>query len=181
MREGDPDAERYLLAVVYPELKAIAARCLRRERHDHTLQPTALVHEAYLKFVDQRRATWQNRAQFFAVAATIMRRILLDHARAKDAEKRGGSRTRVELDDATVAIRERDVDLLELDEALSRLAERDPDAARLVELKFFGGLTTDELADALGTSASTVEREWSAARAWLYRALKQPHTNASHE
>jgi RNA polymerase sigma factor (TIGR02999 family) len=176
MREGDPDAERRLIAVVYPELRMIAGRCLRRERPDHTLQPTALVHEAYIKFVDQRRATWQNRAQFFAVAATVMRRILLDHARARDAEKRGGSRTRVELDDARLAARERDVDLLELDQALGRLAERDPAAARLVELKFFAGLTTEELAETLGTSPSTVEREWAAARGWLYRAMKESAT-----
>ena len=160
-----------LVAAVYPELRAIAASYLRRERPGHTLQPTALVNEAYMRLVDQRRVTWQNRAHFFSVAASLMRRILVDHARAKRAEKRAGSYTRVTFDDARVPAAERDVDLVALDDALSDLAAKDPELARLVELRYFAGLTTKETAEVLGVSTSTVEREWVAARAWLYRAL----------
>jgi RNA polymerase sigma factor (TIGR02999 family) len=168
---GDQSAMERLVSAVYPELRAIAASYLRRERPGHTLQPTALVNEAYMRLVDQRRVTWQNRAHFFSIAASLMRRILVDHARAKRADKRAGSQTRVTFDDARIPAAERDVDLVALDDALSDLTAKDPDLARLVELRYFAGLTTKETAEVLGVSTSTVEREWVAARAWLYRAL----------
>ena len=168
---GNQGAMERLVAAVYPELRAIAASHLRRERPGHTLQPTALVNEVYMRLVDQRHVTWQNRAHFFSIAASLMRRILVDHARAKRAEKRAGSHTRVTFDDARVPAAERDVDLVALDDALSDLAVKDPELARLVELRYFAGLTTKETAEVLGVSTSTVEREWVAARAWLYRAL----------
>lgn len=173
---GDPEAYDRLAPLVYDELRRIAARCLRRERLDHTLQPTALVNEAFLKLIDQRRVTWQNRAHFFAVSARLMRRVLVDHARAHHAGKRGGHLARVSLDDAVIGARARDADLVALDDALRELERRDPDAARLVELRYFAGLTTRETAEVLGVSTSTVEREWVAARAWLFRALspKEP-------
>ena len=168
---GDKVAMERLVAVVYPKLRGIAVRYLRRERPEHTLQPTALVNEAYLRLVDQRDVTWQNRAHFFGVAASLMRRILVDYARTKQAAKRDGARTRVTLDDSRVPAAERDVDLIALDDALADLTAKDAKLARLVELRYFAGLTTREVADVLGVSTSTVEREWVAARAWLYRAM----------
>jgi RNA polymerase sigma factor (TIGR02999 family) len=168
---GNAAAMDRLVPLVYAELRAIAARYLRREAHDHTLQPTALVNEAYIRLVGQREVAWQNRSHFFGVAASLMRRILVDHARARRAEKRAGGLSRVTLDDAHIPAAERDVDLVELDDALADLAVKDPKLARLVELRYFAGLTTKETAEVLGVSASTVEREWVAARAWLYRAL----------
>lgn len=168
---GDATALERLIPLVYGELRRIAARHLRRERANHTLQPTALVNEAFLKLVEQRNVTWQNRAHFFGVSANLMRRILVDHARAARAEKRAGGLARVTLDDANVAAECRDLDLVALDDALASLANRDPKLAHLVELRFFAGLTTKETAEVLGVSASTVEREWVAARAWLYRAM----------
>ena len=166
--EGSLDA---LLPHVYGELRRQAARFLRQERPGHTLQATALVHEAFLKLVDQH-ASWQNRAQFFGIAAQLMRRILVDHARGHGAAKRGGGAARVELDEAMVAAVALDVDLLALDEALTRLAAIDERQARIVEMKFFGGLTLDETAEVLHISAATVSREWTIARAWLFLALK---------
>ncbi len=168
---GNAAALERLIPLVYGELRAIAARHLRRERANHTLQPTALVNEAFLKLVGQRDVNWQNRAHFFGVSANMMRRILVDYARAGRAEKRAGGLTRVTLDDANVAAESRDVDLLALDDALSTLADKDPKLAHLVELRFFAGLTTKETAEVLGVSTSTVEREWVAARAWLFRAM----------
>jgi RNA polymerase sigma factor (TIGR02999 family) len=168
---GNADALDRLLPLVYHELHAIAARYLRREKPGHTLQPTALVNEAYLRLVGQREVTWQNRAHFFGVAASMMRRILVDHARAHRAEKRAGGLARVTLNEANLPAAERDVDLIALDDALADLAARDAKLARLVELKFFAGLTTKEVAEVLGVSSSTVEREWVAARAWLFRAM----------
>ncbi len=168
---GNAAALERLIPLVYGELRAIAARHLRRERANHTLQPTALVNEAFLKLVGQRDVTWQNRAHFFGVSANLMRRVLVDYARAGRAEKRAGGLTRVTLDDANVAAESRDVDLLALDDALSTLADKDPKLAHLVELRFFAGLTTKETAEVLGVSTSTVEREWVAARAWLFRAM----------
>lgn len=170
--EGDPDALERLLPLVYEECRRMAARQLRGERRDHTLSPTALVHEMYLRLVDQRRATWKNRAQFFAVAARIMRRILVDHARARRATKREGSRTLVSLDPALdVPDPSRVADVLAIDEALGRLAQLDPDQERIVELRFFAGLTVEETAHVLGRSARTVKREWQLAKAWLFREL----------
>jgi RNA polymerase sigma factor (TIGR02999 family) len=172
LREGDQRALERLLPLVYDELRRVAAGYLRYERPDHTLQPTALVHEAYMRLVGQRDVVWQNRAHLVGVAARQMRRILLDHARAHRAEKRAGHLARVTLDDVHAPAAARDVDLLALDVALAELDARDPQHARLVELKYFGGLTTRELAEVLGISPATVEREWAHARAWLFLHLQ---------
>lgn len=175
---GDADALDRLLPLVYGELHRIAANQLRRERADHTLGPTALVHELYVRLVDQRRTSWQNRAHFFGLAAHLMRRILVDHARAQQAEKRGGLVTRVSLDAALEDGRQQPgapgvaADVLAIDEALERLAAIDPDQARLVELRFFAGLSTEETAHVLNRSPRTVKRAWRLARAWLYRELR---------
>jgi RNA polymerase sigma factor (TIGR02999 family) len=170
--KGDAEAGERLVPLVYDQLRRQAARHLRRERRDHTLRPTGLVHEAYLRLVEQREAAWQNRGQFFAVAAQVMRRILVDHARQHRAHKRGGSWCRVTLDEAEAgAAPEPDLDILALEEALTELAGLDADKARMVELRFFGGLSLPETAAALGVSQSTVSREWRMARAWLYRRI----------
>jgi len=168
---GDRAALEELIPVVYPELRRIAARYLRRERVEHTLQPTALVHEAYVKLVDQERARWQNRAQFFGVAAQLMRRILVDHAREHAAEKRGGGVRPVTLVDAMAASPDRGIDVLALDEALARLTALYPEQGRLVELRYFGGLTIEETGEVLGLSPATVKRQWAVARAWLLANL----------
>ena len=175
---GDADALQRLLPLVYGELRRIASNQLRRERADHTLAPTALVHELYLRLVDQRRASWQNRAHFFGLAAQLMRRILVDHARAHHAEKRGGLVTRVSLEDAFddeetgAPTQPPAADVLAIDEALAQLEALDQDQARIVELRFFAGLTVEETAHVLKRSPRTVKREWRLARAWLYRALR---------
>ena len=160
-----------MVPLVYEELRRQAQRYLRRESPGHTLQTTALVHEAYLRLVDQRTARWQSRAQFFGVAAQLMRRILVDHARSHHAAKRGGSAIQVPLEEETAAAEERDVDLLALDEALTRLAQLDERQAKVVELRYFTGLGIEETAEALGISPATVKREWTMARAWLKREL----------
>jgi RNA polymerase sigma factor (TIGR02999 family) len=172
--EGDRQSLNALLPLVYAELRRIAFRQLRGERRQHTLAPTALVHELYLRLVDQRRASWQNRAQFFGVAAQLMRRILVDHARARQAGKRGGSTPLLSLDGAgeVPAAATAVWEVLAVDEALERLAARDADQARIVELRFFAGLTVEEVAHALDRSPRTVKREWRLARAWMYRALR---------
>jgi RNA polymerase sigma factor (TIGR02999 family) len=170
---GNQGALDRLIPIVYHELHAIAERCLRGERSNHTLQPTALVNEAYVRLIDQRRVTWKNRAHFFGVAASLMRRILVDHARANRAKKRAGGLARVTLNEGNVPAGERTVDLVLLDDALQELARKDPKLARLVELKFFTGLTTKETASVLGVSTATVEREWGAARAWLFREMSR--------
>lgn len=160
------------MPAVYAELRLQAARALRDQPDGHTLQPTALVHEAYVRLADQPGAGGQSRAQFFAVAALVMRGVLVDHARARGREKRGGGRDRVTLGDAGgVAAPERAVDVLELDEALDRLGARDPRKARVVELRYFVGLSIEETAAVLDASPATVKREWTAARAWLRREL----------
>ncbi len=168
---GDPQALNRLTPLVYEELRHQAARYLRQERHGHTLQTTALIHEAYLRLVDVKDVPWQSRAHFFAIAANLMRRILVDHARRRDADKRGGSQIRVPFDEAFGSVNEIDVDLLAIDEALSRLETIDPQQARVVELRFFSGLSVDETAAALGVSPKTVKRDWSVARAWLRREI----------
>jgi RNA polymerase sigma factor (TIGR02999 family) len=168
---GDAQATDRLMTLVYAELKRLAAHYLRGERPDHTLQPTALVNEAYLQLVDQKNHRWQNRAHFVGVAAQLMRRILVDHARAHKAAKRGGGEVKVPLDDAFVMSNERSKELLAIDEALERLAARDPQQSRIVELRFFGGLSVEETAGVLGISTATVKRDWSVARAWLYREI----------
>jgi RNA polymerase sigma factor (TIGR02999 family) len=170
-RTGDRRAADQLLALVYGELRALAGQLLRRERPDHTLDATALVHEAYLKLVDQTRVAWQDQAHFFAIAAQAIRRILVDHARGHRRHKRGGGRAKLALDEGLVASYEQAADLVALDEALAQLGRRDPQRARIVEMRFFAGLTIEETAAVLEVSASTVERDWRYARAWLYRAL----------
>ena len=170
---GERSAADRLIPAVYEELHRQAARALRREGEGHSMQVTGLVHEAYLKLVDQRRVEWRNRAQFFGIAAEVMRRVLVDHARAKLAAKRGGGMQRLTLDEAAnVSTGGGDADVLALHEALDRLALFDPHQARLVELRYFGGLTIEETADAMDISAATVKREWVLARAWLRRELE---------
>jgi RNA polymerase sigma-70 factor, ECF subfamily len=161
-----------LLPIVYQELRRLAANYLRRERPGQTLQPTALVHEAYLRLMKDKPNRWKNRAHFCAIAAHSMRQILIERARARGALKRGGAQPRVTLDEALVAGGERAFDLVALDEALERLAAIDPEQARLVELRFFGGLTVEETADAMAISPATVKRHWTVARAWLARELE---------
>jgi RNA polymerase sigma factor (TIGR02999 family) len=168
---GDSAALDRLVPIVYDELHRQAQRYLRRENPGHTLQTTALVHEAYLRLVDQREARWQNRAQFFGVAAQAMRRILVDHARRHQAAKRGGSAVPVTLEEGAVAAAGSGVDLVALDDALTRLAALDPQQARVVELRYFTGLGIEETAEALGISPATVKRDWAMARAWLKREL----------
>lgn len=170
--DGRQDALDRLLPEVYAELRRLAASYLRRERPDHSLQATALVHEAFLKLVDQRAVRWQSRAHFFGIAAQMMRRILVDHARARRSDKRGGTARRLPLDEALAVAESRDIDLVALDDALTRLATLDPRQSKLVELRFFGGLTMEETADVLGISPATVGREWTAAKAWLHTALR---------
>ena len=161
-----------LLPIVYQELRRLAASYLRRERPGQTLQPTALVHEAYLRLMKDRPERWQNRAHFCAIAAHSMRQILIERARARGAQKRGGAQPRVTLDEALVAGESPSVDLVALDEALGRLEQIDPEQARLVELRFFGGLTIEETAEAMKISPATVKRHWAVARAWLARELE---------
>ena len=168
---GDESARERMLPLVYDELRRLAAAYLRRERPGHTLQPTALVHEAYVRLIDQRQVDWSNRAQFVGLAAVMMRRILVNHARDRAAGKRGGGAEHVPLTLAGDRLGSPEMDVLDLHDALEKLAEVDERKSRIVELKFFGGLTTDEIAETLGVSRATVEREWTFARAWLYRAV----------
>lgn len=170
-RGGDRAALARLLPAVHGELKKIARGYLARERPGHTLQPTALVNEAYLRLVDQNRVEWASRSHFFAIAATQMRRILVSYARRRAADKRGAGERAVTLVDAIAAAGPREVDLLALDQALGRLEGIDPRQARVVELRYFAGLTIEETAEALGISTATVKLDWSLARAWLYREL----------
>lgn len=172
--DGDPAAEARLLPLVYDQLRRQAAHQLRRERPGHSLSPTAVVHELYLRLVPQERASWVNRAQFFAVASRLIRRVLVDHARARRTAKRAGGWQRVTLADDLADAGAPDLDLLALDRALEELAALDSRRARLVELRYFGGLSLDETAAALGVSAATVSREWQLARAWLHRRLAEP-------
>jgi RNA polymerase sigma-70 factor (ECF subfamily) len=173
MRKGDRGAADKLLPLVYDEFRALARHYLAQERANHTLQPTALVHEAYMKLVDQTRVDWQGRSHFFAVAAQAMRRILVDHARSRQRDKRGGGRARVVLDEAVALSPQKDEDVLALDECLERLAALDARQAKVVELRFFGGLSVEEVAEALGVSKRTVEGDWTFARAWLSRELRK--------
>jgi RNA polymerase sigma factor (TIGR02999 family) len=176
---GNRDALDRLISLVYQELRVIASGHVRREWRDGALRTTALVHEAYLKLLGQRGSTWQNRAHFFAIAARIMRRILLDEARSAQRAKRGGAAPRVMLDELSTAAAGAPVDaidLLALDRALTALEQFDPDQARLVELRFFGGLTVEETAMVMNISPATVKREWAVAKGWLHRALTEGHT-----
>ncbi len=170
---GDEQALKRLIPIVVEDLRRRAAGYLRRERRGHTLQPTALVNEVYLRLVDQKRVQWRNRAHFFGVAAQLMRRILVDHARAHQAEKRGGWIEKVALDEAVDALVERDIDVIALDEALARLSGLHQRKGRVVELRFFAGLTLDETAEVLGVTRATISRDWRGAKAWLARELRR--------
>ncbi len=159
------------MPLVYDELRRLARYYLSRERSDHTLQSTALVHEAYLRLAGENAPQWQNRAHFFGIAAHIMRQILVEHARGRSAAKRGGGACRLTLDDAIALPRQLDVDVVALDKALDELSEMDAQQGRIVELRFFGGLTIEDTSEVLGISPATVKRDWVTARAWLYRAM----------
>ncbi len=170
LQRGADGAADQLVPLVYDELHKLAVHYMRAERGDHTLQPTALVHEAYIRLVDQRNASWQNRSHFFGIAAQAMRRILVDHARRKRAGKREGG-DRVTLDESVAEAPQRSVDLIALDDALNKLASLDPRQARVVELRFFGGLDIEQTAESLGISPATVKRDWTFARAFLQREM----------
>ena len=170
---GDRAAMDQLMPLVYDELRRLAQSYLRHERPGHTLQGTALVHEAYLRLIDQKQVQWQNRAHFFGLASQMIRRILVDHARSHKAGKRGAGAPRLSLDEAIAVPGERDLDLVGLDDALSGLAKIDPEQSRIVELRFFGGLSIEETAAVVGASTATVNREWAAARAWLFREMSR--------
>jgi RNA polymerase sigma-70 factor, ECF subfamily len=168
---GDAEALDHLLPLVYDELHRQAVRFFNRERAGHTLQPTALVNEVYLRLINQHDVNWQNRAQFFGIAAEMMRRILVSHARGRQAAKRGGAAQQITLDDGVAAAPQRDINLLALDEALTRLEQLDPEKSRVVELRFFTGLSVGETAEVMGVSPRTIDRQWQTAKAWLYREI----------
>ena len=170
--EGEQEASERLMPLVYEELRRQASMYMRRERIGHTLQTTALIHEAYLKLIDQRDVNWQNRAHFFGIAAQAMKRILVDHAKSKHRGKRGGIVENLPLDEARFVISEgKSVDLIALDEALTRFAKFDPQQAKIVELKYFAGMQIEEIAEALRISPTTVKREWNSAKAWLHNEI----------
>jgi len=171
IRAGNREAEVKLIPLVYAELRRLAAHYLRGERPDHTLQPTALVHEAYLRLTKLREMDWQSRSHFFATAATVMRRILVDHARAQQADKREGFREAISLDEALIVSPARSSQLIALDDALDRLAKLDVRRSKIVELRFFGGLNEEETGAVLGISVRTVKRDWRVAKAWLYNEV----------
>ena len=168
---GDSQALEKLAPIVYDDLRRLARRHLQSESPNHTLQGTALVHEAYLRLIDQRHVRWQNRAHFFGISAQLIRRILVDHARARKAEKRGGDGEKVQLEESIAAAEDQNVDLVFLDECLKKLANIDPQQTRVVELRYFTGLTVDETAEIMGISPRTVKREWRLAKAWLHREI----------
>jgi len=172
---GDEAAASKLFPLLYDELRRLAGNYMRRERGDHTLQPTALVHEAYIKLVQQRSIDWQGRAHFFGIAARVMRTILVDHARGHLRDKRGGGQRLVSIDEVLVFAPEQSLELVKLDEAVERLTKIDPRQGKIVELRFFGGLTVEQTADVLGVSPKTVKRDWSMAKAWLHGELKKTH------
>jgi RNA polymerase sigma factor (TIGR02999 family) len=172
--EGNQEVLDKLMPLVYNELRRQASRYLRRERANHTLQTTALIHEAYLKLIDQNQVEWQNRTHFYAIAAQAMRRILVDYARERNREKRGGAAENLPLEEAAFVVSEgKNVDLVALDEALTRLAQFDERQARVVELRYFSGLSIDETADILGVSNVTVRRDWNMAKAWLHQQISK--------
>jgi len=170
---GNRAALDELMPLIYAEFRQLATRALSRERPNHTLQSTALAHELYLKLIDQKRAQWRDREHFFAMASQIIRRILVDHARRLHAQRRGGLDTRITLDEALASQQDRDLNLVELDSALEALSQIDSQQARIIELRFFGGLSIEATGRILGVSPSTVNREWNLARAWLYRELSR--------
>lgn len=171
--EGNREAFNALLPLVYDELRRLAGFYLNRERSGHTLQSTALVHEAYLRLVDQTHVRWQNRAHFFAIASQMIRRILVDYSRGHRTSKRGGGAVKLQLDDALAVPGKSDLELVALDDCLNSLAELDPKQARIVELRFFGGLSIEETAEVMQSSPATIKREWSSAKAWLFREMQR--------
>lgn len=171
--KGEEDAREKLVPLVYDELRRLARRCLAGRPQEHTLQSTALVHEAYLRLVGRNEVHWQNRVHFFAVAARLMRGILVDHARMRHASKRGGNNLTLTLDDALASPKQRELDLVALDDALNALSTLDPKQGQLVELRFFAGLSIEDTSHVLGISPATVKREWATARAWLYREMNR--------
>jgi RNA polymerase sigma-70 factor, ECF subfamily len=175
--EGNAEAREQLMPLVYNELRRLAASYLRRERADHTLQPTALVHEAYMRLVEQKNVQWQGRSHFFAITAQLMRRILVDHARGHIADKRGGGAAKVPITEAIIMSQDRPAELLALDESLTRLAALDPQQGRVVELRIFGGLTVEETAEVLHISTATVKRDWSMAKAWLLQETQKAESS----
>ncbi|MFN2502137.1 MAG: sigma-70 family RNA polymerase sigma factor [Pyrinomonadaceae bacterium] len=176
--KGNHAALQDLMPLVYPELRKVARRYMRREREEHTLQTSALINEAYLRLVDQQAVEWQDRGHFFAMATQVMRHILIDHARRATYEKRGGRAQHLPLDDAAIVRQEKAADLIALDEALTNLARFDPRKSKIVELRFFGGLTVEETAEAMDLSPVTIMREWRAAKAWLHSEITAvAHTN----
>jgi len=178
-RNGDRNALDKLMPVVYEELRRLAKRYMAAERPGHTLQTTALVNEAYCKLLNHNQMQWQNRAHFFAIAAQVMRRLLVDHARTRRYAKRGGGARPISLDEVALVTEERASDVLALDEALSRLANFDPRKGEIVELRYFGGLSVEEVADVLAVSPITIKREWLKAKAWLQRELDERHSDAT--
>jgi len=173
LRAGKKEAESQLFALLYDELHRLAAGYLRRERPDHTLQPTALVNEAYLRIIEQQQQNWENRAHFLGICAYIMRQILVDHARKKYAEKRGGRERALSLEESILPGMQRPEELMALDDALSRLELLDARQSKVVELRFFGGLTEEEISCVLDVSVRTIKRDWNSARAWLYAEMKK--------
>lgn len=172
-RDGDREAPERLMPLIYDEMRRLARIHLAREGGHHTLQPTALVNEAYLRLVDQTRVNWQNRSHFFGIATSMMRRVLIDHARAHATNKRGGGAIRLSIDDVQVPAEQRAASLIALDEALEKLAQMDERKSRVVEMRFFGGLSDEEIAEVLDVSVRTVLRDWKTARLWLYRELSE--------
>lgn len=169
LTDGNTEVVNQILPHIYDELRKLASSYLRRERSDHTLQPTALVHEAYMKLIDQKKVRWQNRAHFFGIAAQVMRRILLDHARKHKADKRGGEAEKLPLEEEILVVsHEKSAELIALDDALEALAAIDPQKAKIVELRYFGGLSIEETAEVMGVSVPTINRQWRMAKAWLY-------------
>ena len=178
LSEGKSQVVDDILPLIYDELRRLASNYLRRERSDHTLQPTALVHEAYIKLIDQTQVKWQNRAHFFGIAANIMRRILVDYARQHKADKRGGAAEKLPLEEEILIVSEgKSAELLALDEALENLAKFDPQKSKIVELRYFGGLSVEETAEVLGVSEITVKRHWRMAKAWLYGQLSNENSS----
>lgn len=172
LTDGNQEVVNQILPHIYDELRRLAGSYLRRERSDHTLQPTALVHEAYMKLIDQKQVKWQNRAHFFGIAAQVMRRILMDHARKHLANKRGGNAEVLPLEEEILIVsNDRSNDLIALDDALEELGKMDPQKARIVELRYFGGLSIEETAEVIGVSVPTINRQWRLAKAWLYSQL----------
>ena len=170
---GDREAAERLMPLVYDEMRRIARSFISRERQGHTLQPTALVNEAYLRLVDQNSVTWQSRAHFYSVAASMMRRVLIDHARTRATEKRGGGAVRLSLEDVQVPVEERAANFVAMDEALERLSQFNERGRRIVEMRFYAGMSEEEIAEVLGVSTRTVLRDWKAARVWLFRELSE--------